>query len=411
MKGFWAHYGMTVFLLGGIGLGCVLGLVYGNHILVLEPIGDIFLNLLFTIVVPLVFFAIASALAGLESSLNPGRLMRATVGVFTGTVLISTFLTMAAVWIWPIHNTFLQPGQPVTAAPQSAGNAATSLLTVPEFYQLLSRKSMLALILFSIGTGIATKRSGVKGVAFRSFLESGNEVMQGLLKLIMYLAPVGLGAYFACLVGRWGVDLLGAYGRAIGLITGVTFFNYFIVFSGYALLAGGIKAFRLYWKFNIIPSATALGTSSSIATIPANLDASRKMRIPTYIGDLVIPLGGPLHKEASAISEAIKIYLVCSLFHVSPGILPVLGLSLLVSVVEGGIPNGGYIGEVLTISVFGLPPEALPPMIFIGTVTDAISTLVNATGDTVSAMLITRLVKGRHWVDQAPENAIPAAAA
>ena len=105
MKGFWAHYGMTVFLLGGIVLGCVLGLVYGSHILFLEPIGDIFLNLLFTVVVPLVFFAIASALANLESSLNPGRLMRATIGVFTGTVLISTFLTIAAVWIWPIHNT------------------------------------------------------------------------------------------------------------------------------------------------------------------------------------------------------------------------------------------------------------------------------------------------------------------
>ena len=229
----------------------------------------------------------------------------------------------------------------MAAAHQSAGDAATGLLTVPEFYLLLSRKSMLALILFSIGIGIATKRSGVKGVAFRNFLESGNEVMQGLLKLIMYLAPIGLGAYFACLVGRWGrrPGPGRSMERAIGLIhRGQPFSIMFIVFSGYALLAGGIKALRLYWKFNILPSATALGTSSSIATIPANLEASRKMRIPTYIGDLVIPLGGPLHKEASAICEAVKIYLVCSLFHVSPGIVPVLGLSLLVSIVEGEYP-------------------------------------------------------------------------
>ena len=124
---------------------------------------------------------------------------------------------------------------------------------------------------------------------------------------------------------------------------------------------------------------------------------SSDLGVPGYIARLVVPLGGPLHKEGSSICEVVKIFLMFSLFHQTlsgpAAIGLVLGVALLVSIVEGGIPNGGYIGEVLTISVFGFPASALPALILVGTVTDPISTLVNATGDTVSAMLIARFAR------------------
>jgi Na+/H+-dicarboxylate symporter len=188
------------------------------------------------------------------------------------------------------------------------------------------------------------------------------------------------------------------------LLSGVSLFYYIVFFSLYALLAGGRRALRIYWKNNITPSATAFCTGSSIATIPANLEASTRMRIPGFIADLVIPLGGPLHKEGSAIASMVKVYLLFALFH--PPMSPLyafvlsLGLAWVVSIVEGGIPNGGYIAEILTISVLGLPPEALPPIILIGTITDPISTVVNATGDTPTAMLIARITRGRRWMEQ-----------
>jgi Na+/H+-dicarboxylate symporter len=82
----------------------------------------------------------------------------------------------------------------------------------------------------------------------------------------------------------------------------------------------------------------------------------------------------------------------------SPGvIIIVLGMTILVSIVEGGIPNGGYIGELLFISAYGFPPEALPPAIIIGTLIDPVATLLNATGDTVAAMLIARFNNGPRW--------------
>ena len=405
---FWSHYGNTISILAGILLGCILGVLFKDRILVIEPVGDLFLNLLFTVVVPLVFFCIASAIARI-ATMSVRRLVSATVAVFIGTVLVAALLTLVASWCWPLHPEALLPGNKgVQEIHSNPGQAITQLLTVPEFYLLLSRKSMLALIVFSVGTGIATLRAGDKAKSFRAFLDSGSEVMKQLLNLVMYLAPVGLGAYFACQVGKWGGGLLGTYGQSIGLLTGVSLFYYVVLFSGYALIAGGKKALRAYWKNNILPSATAIGTSSSIATIPVNLESGLKMGIPSYIANVVIPLGGPLHKEGSAIASVVKIFLMFTLFHQSlsgpVSILLVIGVSLLISVVEGGIPNGGYIGEILTVSVFGFSPAVIPPLILVGTVTDTISTLVNATGDTVSAMLIARLVQGKQWMETAREG-------
>lgn len=403
---FLKNYKGILLLLGGIIAGSILGIIFGSRIEVIKPIGDIFLNLLFTAVVPLVFFAIASAIANVEQSNRFGKLISSMLVVFVGTLLVAAFVTVVTAWLFPVHQVidgkavFVQENM----EKKSAGDQITQLLTTSEFFQLLSRKSMLALIIFSVLTGFATLRAGEKGAAFRSFLNSGNEVLKNILEIIMVLAPVGLGCYFAYQVGTLGPQLFGTYGRAMLLFHGVSFFYYFVIFSLYALLAGGVAALRLYWKNNIVPSATAIGTCSSIATIPANLDAAKKMRIPNYIANVIVPLGAPLHKEGSSISSITKIVVVFAMFNMPftgiDTIALALAISVVVSVVEGGIPNGGYIGEMLVISVYAFPPEALPAVMIIGTLVDPIATLVNATGDTVSAMLVTRLVEGKNWMNK-----------
>ena len=83
-------------------------------------------------------------------------------------------------------------------------------------------------------------------------------------------------------------------------------------------------------------------------------------------------------------------------------IIIALAMTVLVSLVEGGIPNGGYIGELLFISAYGFPPEALPPAIIIGTLVDPMATLLNATGDTAAAMLVARFTEGKGWMKPPP---------
>lgn len=406
MNGWVKSYRGIIWLLAGIIAGSIGGLLLGSRVMILKPIGDIFLNLLFTAVVPLVFFAIASAIAGLDNSRKLSRVMGVMSAVFLATVLISAMLTIVAVWLFPVHEHLAASHLAETASKGNLGEQLTQLFTTSEFYALLSRKNMLALIVFSLLTGFATLQSGEKGAAFARFLQGGNAVFNQVFVLIMKLGPVGLGAYFAYQVGVFGPQLFGAYARSLGIYYGVGAFYYVVFFSLYAFIAGGVTGIKKYWKNNIVPSATALGTCSSIATIPANLEAAEQMGVPKAIAGVTIPLGGALHKDGSSISSIIKMAVVFALFGKSfdsaEAIAVALGMTVLVSIVEGGIPNGGYIGELLFISAYGFPPEALPPAMIIGTLVDPMATLLNTTGDTVAAMLITRFTEGRGWLKEKP---------
>ncbi len=401
---FLKNYNSIILLLGGIFVGSILGLFFGKDVAVIKPLGDIFLNLLFTAIIPLVFFTIASSIASLEKTEKLGKLFLIVIGVFLFTVLVSAILMLVGVLLFPIQQDFILSQVPMEMVETgTAGSQITQLLTASDFFELLSRKNMLALIIFSFLIGFACLNSGEKGKDFSRFLHSGNEVMKQLLHIIMKTAPVGLGAYFAYQVGIFGPQLFGAYAKPLGLYYAVCAFYFVVFFSLYAYMAGGKLGFKVFWKNNITPSLTALGTCSSIATIPANLEGAEKINIPAYIRNVVIPLGAPLHKDGSSMSSIVKIAVIFALFGkdlTDPyTILVALGITVIVSVVEGGIPNGGYIGEILAISVYGFPMEqALPAAMIIGTLVDPMATLLNANGDLVSAMLVTRIAEGKKWL-------------
>ncbi len=397
------NYSGLLWLLLGITLGSIYGLFFGKSIVQIKPIGDIFLNLLFTAVIPLVFFAVSSSIAGIEKDKKIGKLLTIMVLVFLSTVIVAAMLTLVATWFFPITEHLINRvvnNQTTKLLP--VGEQITQLLTVNEFYQIGSRQNMLALIIFSVFVGFSTLYAEEKGEAFKNFLTSGNEVMKKLIILIMKLGPIGLGAYFGYQVGFFGPQLFGTYAKALGLYYGVGAVYFVFFFSLYAFIAGGFKAIKVFWKNNIVPGLTAVATCSSIATIPANLEGTEKMGVPHYIANVTVPLGSTLHKDGSSISSIVKIAVVFAMFgkdlaHLDT-ILLALSITVLVSIVEGGIPNGGYIGELLMISAYQLPPEALPPAMIIGTLVDPMATLLNATGDNVAAMLITRFTEGKHWL-------------
>ena len=396
-------------MLAGVIAGCILGIVFGTRINFLKPIGDIFLNLLFTAVVPLVFFTISSAIAGIDRSQKFGKLMVVMLLVFLSTVVVAAFTTIVGVSLFPIGeiktNTLFSVQQENNI---SFGEQVTSMLTVDDVYKIFSRRNMLALIIFSGLTGFAVLRSGEQGQLFTKFLKSGSDVFTQILMLIMKIAPIGLCAYFAVQVGTLGPQLLHSYVHAMAVFHGVSLFYYLFWFTVYAFIAGGWKAVKRYWRNNIAPSATAIGTCSSIATIPVNLVASKNMGVPAYIGNIEIPLGATLHKDGSAISSVIKIASVFALFHKPFTGFDVLAIALFitifVSLVEGGIPAGGYLGELLVMSVYNFPVEAFPVVMIIGTLVDPVATVLNVTCDTAAGMLISRIMEGKEWLNKADQQ-------
>ncbi|WP_300597040.1 dicarboxylate/amino acid:cation symporter [Niabella sp.] len=395
----WSSYSGIMLLLAGMLIGGFVGIFFPGSVVFLKPLGDVFLNLLFVTVVPLVFFAIAVSVAAIEQKHQLGRVLGAMALTFLVFVVLAALFTILMAWLFPLT---------ISPAAQSAGMAVAegdhktwgerlvSFFTVGEFYQLLSRQNMLALLVFSLLLGTAVRKSGAVAKPFYAFLVAANEVMKNLLLLIMKGAPVGLGAYIAYQAADLGPQLFGFYAKPMALYYGTGVLYFFIFFTLYAFLANGRKGIRLFWKNNIIPSLTAVSTCSSLATMPANLVAADRIGIPASIANVVIPLGTTLHKNGSSISAIVKIYVVFQMlgwnFFDPQNLLLALGITILCSMVEGGIPNGGYIGELLMISAYHLPTEAIPAVMIIGTLVDPLATILNATGNTVAAMVVTRVM-------------------
>jgi Na+/H+-dicarboxylate symporter len=399
-------YGFSIILIISIILGSILGIIYQKDAIVFKPFGDIFLNLLFTAIVPLVFFSISSAVAGMTNIRRLGKIMSAMIFVFVVTGLIASAVMVIGVVLYPpAAGIKIALGAGITPEQLKASEQIVKAFTVSDFADLLSKKNMLALIIFSILLGLATSAVGVRGKVFASFLSSASEVMMKLISFIMYYAPIGLCAYFAYLVGVFGPELLGAYARAMVLYYPTAIFYFFIAFTLYAFIAAKREGVRRFWR-NIIPaSLTALATGSSMATIPANLEAANKTGVPKDISEVIIPIGATIHMEGSCLAAILKIAFLFGLFQMNffgwETIATAIGIALLVGVVVSGIPGGGTIGELLIISLYGFPMEAFPIITMIGTLVDAPATMLNAIGDNVSSMIVARMLGGKDWMDKA----------
>ncbi|MHC4266142.1 MAG: dicarboxylate/amino acid:cation symporter [Planctomycetota bacterium] len=397
-KTFLKQWGFTLILIVAVAAGALLGYAIGPDAETFKPLGDVLLNLLFTAVVPLVFFSLSSAVAASSNLKRLGRIASIMLLVFVITGIISSCLMIFAVKAFdPAEDLTLELVQPQLEDTGNFANKIVNTVTVGDFPGLLTRRNILALIVFSILTGLASQAAGEKGRPFREFLVSGSEVMGQLIKLIMYYAPIGLGAYFAYLVGVFGPKLIGTYARVVGLYYPVAILYFVFGFSIYAFASTGRKGLKLFWM-HIPPAAlTAWGTGSSLAALPANLQAAKRIGVPEDVREIVLPLGATIHMDGSCLAAIIKIAVLFSLFGREFSGLDTfagaIGVALLCGVVMSGIPGGGFLGEVLIVSLYGFGPEALPIISMLGTLVDPPATMINSSGDTVAAMMTSRLLK------------------
>ena len=396
MKNVLKNYSGIILLLTGIIAGSFIGIFLPEAVTYLKPLGDIFLNLLFVSVVPLVFFAVSNSIASLEQQSKFGKIIFSMIFTFLLFIILAALFTIAAIYFFPTEALPSTSAETIdTGTDATWGDRIVSFFTVGEFTELFSRKNMLALLIFAFLTGTAVRKTGGSGAPFRQFLASGYEVMKELLLIVMKAAPIGLGAYFAYQVATVGPQLFGFYAKPLGLyyVAGTVYFLLF--FTLYAFMAKGKDGVQKFWKNNIYPSLTAISTCSSFATMPANLQAAAKIGVPDAVANIVIPIGSTLHKNGSSMSSIIKIYVAFLIigenFFDPVNLLLAVGITIFVSIVAGGIPNGGYIGEMLMISVYQLPVEAIPAVMIIGTLVDPLATVLNSTGDTVAAMFVTKI--------------------
>ena len=402
---FLKNYTSSLILLGAILIGGFLGIILGEKAIIFEPIGNLFLNLIFTLLVPIVFFSISSSIANMENSKKLGKILGTTLIVFAITAIISGIIGVISFKIFnptnnldsSIFNNLLSSSTSIEQEKVGVIEKIVSSITVNDFSGLLSRSNMLALILFSILIGFATMLSKEDGKPFAAFLKSGSIVTMKMMGLIMYIAPLGLGCYFATVVGQLGSQILSGYIKVFILYTVVSIIYFFGFFTIYAYIAGKKEGVKIFWKNATPPAVTALATCSSAACIPVNIDAAKKMGVSDTLANIVMPLGVNIHKDGSIIGGIFKIMFLFGIFGKDTDnigtLLIILTVGLLIGAVVGAVPGGGAIGEMLILSIFGFPSESLAIMLVIATIIDAPATLLNSSGNTVCTMMISKLMK------------------
>ena len=411
MKKFLKNYRGTLILLFSVILGAIIGIIFKEKCEILKPFGDIFLNLLLVSIVPLIFLTISTSIGKMENPKRIGKILGTIIGVFIFTSLVACivgFLVTKPINLVNVNDTEkIKSIFEVVEETEKVNimESTVNLLTVNDFSKLLSKGNIIALLVFSIIVGIAINMSKEKGEKFKEVLISANEVMQNIIKIIMYYAPIGLGCYFAYLIGTFGASIGAGFLKTFIIYTVVCVLFYFIFYTLYAFIAGGKKGVVVFWKNVLAPTVTSIATCSSAASIPVNTKAAKAMGVPDDIAETTIPMGTSFHKDGSIIGSVFKIMFLVCLFGGNVSTIKILGVSLLANLLITGVPiGGGTISEMMILSLMGYPFEALPILTMIATIIDSPATCLNVVGDTASSMMVSRIVEGRNWLGERPKK-------
>lgn len=415
-KSFFKTYGFIIFMLLGIIGGCIVGAVspvvkdasgevISKGATVLEPLGTVFINLMFCVVVPMVFCSIASAIANMSSAKRAGKVMGVTVATFLVTAAIAAVIMYIIVRIIPITSGTYEVTEGEVSATLGVADMIINFFTKPDFIELWSRRAILPLIVAAVLFGFGIQMAGGKETLTAKILDDLTGCIMKVIKLITYYAPIGFFGFFAYLVATYGPDLIGDYSRTLIIYYVLCFAYMFIFFPIYARFGGGKGGTKVMWKHLFRPAAVSFGTCSSVATIPTNMEVAEETGISKEVTNIVLPMGATMHMDGSAMSAIIKVAFLFGIFGqdfgTSQAILAII-VAVFSSVAMSGIPGGGGTGELVLCTIF-FPDQlaiAFPIALALGNLVDPPATMVNAAGDYVASFIVERYVNGKDWLQK-----------
>lgn len=404
MRNLLKNYGFIICMLVGIIAGCITGAVWPGAT-VLEPLGTVFINLMFCIVVPMVFCSISSAIANMQSAKRAGKIMGVTVLTFCVTAGIAALIMYVIVRTIPIVGGAYEIVEGEIGETLGVADMVINFFTKPDFMELWSRKAILPLIVFAVLFGFGVQLSGGPETKTAQILEDVTKCIMNTVKIITYYAPIGFFGFFATLVANYGPELIGDYSRTLIIYYVVCFLYMFIFFPIYAKFGGGKGAIKVMFKNLFKPAAVSFGTCSSVATIPTNMQAAEDTGISKEVSDIVLPLGATMHMDGSAMSAIVKVAFLFGIFGqdftTGRAVLAIV-IAIFSSVAMSGIPGGGGTGELVLCTIF-FPEQlavAYPFALALGNLVDPPATMVNAAGDYVASFIVERFVNGKDWLQK-----------
>ena len=404
MKAFFKNNSFLILMLTGIVAGCITGAVWPKASL-LKPLGTIFINLMFCIVVPMVFCSIASAIANMPSANKAGKVMGVTVASFMVTAAIASVIMYAVCRIFPVVGGQYDIIEGEVGNTLGAADLVINFFTKPDFMELWSRKAILPLIVFAVLIGFGVQMNGGPETPTAKLLADMTGAIMNTVKIITYYAPIGFFGFFADLIATYGPELIGDYSRTLIIYYVLCFVYMFLFFPLYARFGGGKGAAKVMWKHLFKPAAISFGTCSSVATIPTNMEAAEATGVSKDVSNIVLPLGATMHMDGSAMGAIMKVAFLFGLFGMDftgGQAIAAIFVAVLSSVAMSGIPGGGGTGELVLCTIF-FPDQlaiAYPFALALGNLIDPPATMVNAAGDYVSTFIVSRFVDVKDWLQK-----------
>ncbi len=388
---FWNNYKSTCLLLAGVVIGGSIGLLFPAAVVWLRPVGQIFLNLMFVLIVPLVFLSMSSAVCRLNRQHIAGRVLCRALVTFILMALMTGLMSYIGCRMYnPLDSSF--DYQTVGMQHIDLGDLIVSTLTVPDFVHLLEKQHMLPLIIIALLTGLAVAKAGDKGHKVAEALDCGNMVIMHMVDLIMLAAPIGLGCYFASAMADMGKELIGGYLRVFLLYILLTCIILLIVNPLIVFIRTGKEGLTAYIKNMVEPSLMAVATCSSTACMPVSIRTCNRLDLPSHISETVIPLGLNLFKQGSVLSCVIKVIFTMLLAGLPIDgfgtALFIIGIAITAACVVSAVPSGGMTGELFICAVLGVDPHIAGILLVIATILDIPATLLNVTGNITAAVAV-----------------------
>ncbi len=384
---------------------------------VTNPVGQIFLRLLFMLVVPLVFSALVLGVVEIGDPRSLGR-------IGGKTLMFIVFVTGVAVTIGLVTVNLLQPGaglppevgQAILASTADGASAIVarkdSLSGMDLLLNLVPRNplasavngDLIGVMFFALLVGIAAAVVSSEGT--RSFLGTMQGIYDICLRLIdwiIQLAPYAVAALLFSITAKLGLDVLVQLARFVGTVVLALAIHFFVVFPLLVKLIGGMSPLEFFKRAE--PAIlTAFSTSSSSATLPTTLMvAEERLGVPRRVGRFVCTLGATANMNGTALFEGVTVLFLAQFFNVDLSLsqqVLVLFMCILGGIGAAGVP-GGSLPVIATILVmFGIPPEGIGLILGVDRFLDMCRTTVNVTGDLVGAVVVSR----GEAPDPLPEN-------
>jgi DAACS family dicarboxylate/amino acid:cation (Na+ or H+) symporter len=401
-------------MIGGLLVGLVLGvaahLLLGGSIFLerlvhyaVEPVGQIFLRLLFMLVIPLVLSALALAVAELGDLRQLGRIGAKTLAY---TVVVSAIAVAIGVGLVNL----IEPGRGLpdavteklregAPAPASSAVGKTGVdflvsLVPSNVVRAMSEGDMLALMVFAVifGVGLALT-PGEPARRLEETLRGLFEVTMRLLAMVIRVAPIGVACLVFTLATRMGLEVFRQLAVYVGVVLAGLALQQFGVYSASVSWLGGMRPrefFRGAWPATL----TAFSTASSSATLPTALwVAEHQLRLPARVSRFVLTIGSTANQNGTALFEGVTVLFLAQVFGVDLTLgqqITVAFICVLGGIGTAGVPAGSIPVVAMILGIVGVPPESIAIVLGVDRLLDMCRTAVNVTGDLAAAVVVSR---------------------